>query len=454
METHCDACLHWDKPARFRRVCPLLVEGKNGLVCSANAEDVRPFWGRTLAYYGGGLLSVYAVGVLTVFIFLRSIGYPISILHVSLPPLWYKVPQARGWFFLEQSNRAFAEGRTREGLFALRSSYEVDPSNYGVGLALAKNYQAGQPRLSDEFYARLLHDHPEQHSVTSQEWFRALLARGDFGQASTIARNEILGDVAHAQVWIRSLLFTTQQSGDDKPLRELLANQTSAAAVWRPLIETELLLRSGRTREARAALEQPLSFKAPAFAVFHQVSSLIALGDTFTALDRLAAQTGRIDDEAVVTLNLEAYAASNKTALLQREFDRVLIQLSLPRVKILCAHLIRHPNLALFNQLATRIERSALPFTTDTAGIWFSMLCTAGAVGDQARLHAYVLHLKKASTTPFVALNSVESFFLGETAERRITSFLPILPLPLEVNYALIERYPGAPLRAAPAKKP
>ena len=30
----------------------------------------------------------------------------------------------------------------------------------------------------------------------------------------------------------------------------------------------------------------------------------------------------------------------------------------------------------------------------------------------------------------------------GQTAERRITTILPILPLPVEVTYALIERYP------------
>jgi len=35
------------------------------------------------------------------------------------------------------------------------------------------------------------------------------------------------------------------------------------------------------------------------------------------------------------------------------------------------------------------------------------------------------------------------AFFRGDTVEKRITSFLPILPLPLELNYALIDRYPG-----------
>lgn len=450
METHCDACIHWDKPSRFRRVCPLLVEGRDGLVCSANTADVRPFWGPVVRYYGGTLFAIYSTIVLTVFIFLRTIGYPVSILHVGLPHLWHKVPQARSWFFLEQSNRSFAAGKTAEGLLYLNNAYQFDPANYSLGLTLAKNYQAGQPRLSDDYYTRLLRDHPDQHGTTSQEWFRALLARGDFARAASVAQTEILTDLPRAQVWIRSLLFTTERLGDDTPLKELIANPSPAAAVWRPLLETELLLRARRTREARAKLNERLSSKTPAFAVYHQVSALIELGDIYAALDRLESQApGRIDDEARVTLRLEAFAAGNFPARHRAEFDAVLNQLNAPRIKILCAHLIRRPDRELFAKLSDRVERSGLALTTDTAGIWFSLLCTAGVVGDAPRLRAYVLRLKQASNTPFTALNLVEAFFRGETAEKRITSFLPILPLPLEINYALIERYPGTSRPAA-----
>lgn len=455
METHCEACLNWEKPTRFRRVCPLLIEGKDGLVCSVNAPEVRPFWGRMVRYYGGTALAIYLTGVISVFVVLRSVGYPISIVHVALPPLWYRVPQAQGWFFVDKANKAFAAGKTKEGLFNLNYAYQHDPSNYGVGLALAKNYQAGQPRLSDEVYTRLLRDHPDLHSTTSQEWFRALLARGDFPQAAKVARSEVLADPAHAQVWMRSLLFVTRQAADDAPLREVLADKSPAAAVWQPLLQTELHLRAGRNREARALLDRPWSVKAPAFTAYYQVNSLITLGDTFAALDRLAAQPpGRIDDEAGVTLRLEAYAVGRNTALLQREFDRVLAQLNAPRIKVLCAHLIRRPDRDLFERLCTRIDRNGLALSTENAGIWFSLLCTAGVVRDDARLHAYAVKLKEASSTPFAALTFVEGFFRGETVEKRITSFLPILPLPLEINYALIERYPGDPLPASTAKSP
>ena len=452
METHCDACLNWNKPSRFRRVCPLLVEVDGGLVCSANTADVRPFWGRVARYYGGSFLVIYTVSVVTVFGFLRTVGYPISIVHVALPPLWYRVPQARSWFFVEKSNQAFAAGKTSEGLLYLNNAYNFDPTNYGAGLALAKHYQAGQPRVSDETYSRLLRDHPDKHSLTSQEWFRALLARGDFGAAAQLARDETITDAAHAQAWMRALLFTTRRLGSDAPLLSLLADKSPSAALWHPLLETELLLRAGRNRDVRAALDAPWPTTGPAYLIYFRVETLAALGDTFAALDLLARQpAGRIDDEAGVTLRLDAYAAGGNSGLRQREFDRLINQLNLPRIKILCAHLIRYPSRPLFAQLSDRVALADLPLSTETAGIWFSLLCTAGAVGDDVRLSSLAKKLKGASSTPFLALGAIESFFRGETVEKRITSFLPILPLPLEVNYALIERFSGPPRANAPS---
>ena len=128
-------------------------------------------------YQGYGVLSIfvgaaagvfYAIGVLSVFTFLRTIGYPISIVHVGLPPLWYRVGQARGWFFEDRAEKAFAANRTQEGLLYLTNSFEFDPMNYRVGLRLAKYYQVAQPVRSDEIFEKLLHDHPDKRHATAQ----------------------------------------------------------------------------------------------------------------------------------------------------------------------------------------------------------------------------------------------------------------------------------------------
>src|SRR6185295_545658 len=152
LETQCDAVMHWDSPARFRRLCPLLVQTPQGWRCSVNTADVRPFWGRAFGYYGGTLVAIYLVCVLSVFIFLRVVGYPVSVFHVAWPPSWHRVGQARGWFFMEKARQSFAANRTSEAILYLSNAYEFDPSNYAAGLTLAKSLQAGQPLISNRVF--------------------------------------------------------------------------------------------------------------------------------------------------------------------------------------------------------------------------------------------------------------------------------------------------------------
>ena len=445
-ETQCEPCLSWNQPARFRKVCPLLVQTKRGWRCSVDSADVRPLWRQALPYYGGVLGILYLTGVIGVFSFLRTVGYPISIVHVIVPPFWGRITQARSAFFLQKSNLAFDQDRIPEGLLYLANAYEFDPNNYAAGLSLAKHLQVGRPAHSDDIYQRLLREHPGKRHATAQDWFRALLARGSFDRIALLARDELLANSPFAPVWVRALIFAARRQTSDRLLRELVANPTPAAQVWRPILEIELLLRAGRTREARAALEAPWPASAPGFSLYYRVDGLIQMRDTFAALDLLSRYPGRLDPEATLTLRLDALAAGGMRRAHRQEIGQFLATpltpANLSLVKILCAHLIRFPDPAIFQDLAQKLAQDPLPLDTGSAGIWFSLLCTAGAVGDHARLHEIAVRLRHASKHPFLAMIGVEAFFRGETAERKITAFLPILPLPLEVTYALFERYP------------
>lgn len=455
METGCDACWHWHRPARFRRVCPLLVETKDGLRCSVDAADVRPFWGIALRYYGTVVLGMYAALVLSVFGFLRTIGYPVSIVHVAVPTLWYRVGQARGWFFYSRAQKAFAAGRTNEALLYLDNSYEFDPDNYEVGLALAKAFQIGQPARSDKIFAQLIQQHPAKRNVTAQHWMRALLARGDFDQAANLATDEVLDDPGHAAAWMRALLFASRQLRDEADLQRLLANSARPAQPWHQLLETELLLRRHDARAARAALTAPWPTASPAFTVIYRVDALERLGEPLTALDLLVKHRPELDDEAYLTLRLDCLAEAGAQDTVHREFEIYLLSapLTQPALKVMCAQLIRHPDIPLFEEVVAKVTREAMPLNDNTAGGWFSLLCTAGAVDDKPQLHDLTLRLRNASQTPFAALLMVEGFFNHEMSETRATSFLPFLPVPLEVTYALIERFPGPRDTAAPAAK-
>lgn len=445
METQCEASLNWHRPARFARVCPLLVQTPAGLRCSVNTADVRPFWGRAARYFGGAFVVLYIIAVAAVFSFLRTVGYPVSIVHVALPPLWDKVGQARGWFFLEHANRAFAAGETTKGLLYLANAYEFDPSNYAVGITLAKHYQAGQPGLSDQVFQRLLRDHPDKSDATAQDWYRALLARGDYESMTRLARSELERGSPHGNTWMRAFFFATAQSRDDTALKELRQSPAKPLAAWHALLDAELLARAGRTDEARAIIERSGN-ATPPYALFRYVELLIEMGHPAAALDLLGRRPGALDADAETTLRLTAYQRAGATRLRDALLDALIgPRLDPPRLVIVLRHLIRHPDVAVFARVCEQLARKPLALNSDTAGVWFSLLCTAGAIGDQARLTELTHHLKNASETPFVALGALEAFFRGKTAERRITTFLPMVPLPMEITYALIERFPPPP---------
>ncbi|MDB6170620.1 MAG: hypothetical protein JWM88_3484 [Verrucomicrobia bacterium] len=436
--------MQWDKARRFRRVCPLLVETPAGWRCSVDTPNVRPFWGRFLRYYGGTAAALYLLGALGVFVFLRIVGYPVSIIHVTWPPAWHRVGQARGWYFADKARRAFAANHTAEALLYLSNAYEFDPGNYVAGLTLAKTLQAGQPVPSDHVYQRLYHEHPAQREATAQEWFRALLARGDFPTIQELARDRLLDRTPHASPWMRALVFTTRQSRRTDILRALAGSSDPAAGVWRPLLETELLFLDQKVPEARARLDAANWTALPPYGIYYRIEQLIALGEIPAAREHIDASVGELDLETRVALQLSACAREGAAAPLQQQVDLLLApRLSLPVIKLLAAQLIRHPDSRVFAQLFEKFSREPVPFNTESAGVYFSFLCAAGVEGDWDKFHSVGRLITAGSGMNPSFLLAIESFFRGRTTSTRATSILPVLPLPIEVTYALIERYPG-----------
>lgn len=452
METGCEACLHWAKPSRFRRVCPLLVETPDGLRCSANTADVRPFWGRVFAAYGGTALALYLLAAIAIFVFLRTVGYPISIVHLVWPGKWHRVGEVRGWYFFERSNRAFAAGRPAEGMLYLRNAYEFNPADLPVALTLAQKLQLANPGRSDAIYAQLLADRPESQAAIAQIWFRALLARGDFLGVERLAAREIVADPAHASVWLRAFLFANRQTGNFGPLNQLLEARAPEAALWRPLLLIEAELRAGHLANALAELKRPWP-QAPAYGLFYQLWELIAHDEALLAVDLLGSYGHRLDDAARATLLLEAYARLDANRTRELQFEALLAPpLNAPTISVLAANLIRHPDPTLLNLLFTKFAREKPPVTEEHLESYLALFCACGAVGDATKIHLIAASLRRDSASGNVATLSVaERFFLGQVSQTRIAGLLSALPAPLEVHYALLERYPGQ-ARTKPAR--
>lgn len=458
LRTVCDASMHWNEPARFRAVCPLLVRTPDGLRCSVDTADIRPFWGRAAAFYGGAGLALYLTAAVSVFIFLRTIGYPVNIFHVTLPPYWHRVTEVRSGYFISRSQQAFAESKPAEALLYLDSAFQFDPRNHAAGLTLAKHLQIAQPSRSDAIFQQLMANHPDRRHLIAQDWFRALLARGNLERVADLALAELRAGSPGAPVWIRALIFARRRL---PPLGETAAREESARtemAPWRPVLVVENLLRTGRQAEARALLATDWPETPDEFEAFYQSSVLTELNDGFAALDALARKPAVTDGEVLLTARLAALASAQKERLLSQEVERALAPrltpATLPVIKVLTANLIRHPDRDIFQRVLAKVERERVPFTDQTAAIWFSLFCAAGAVGDEAALGRLTGSIREATGQPFLVLGATEAFFRGDSNERSILPFLPALLLPLEVTYALLERYIPTRQTARPGRAP
>lgn len=443
LETACDACGPWHQPARFRRVCPLLVLTPAGLRCSADTKDVRPFWGRTLGFCGGGAAAVYLTAVLGVFAVLRGIGYPVRFAAVAWPPAWREIQAARAEYFYEKARQALAASRVNEALLALSYAYNLNPHNHQAGLLLARLWQTSQPVLSDRLYARLLHDDPGQAVPVAQEWYRALLARGDFPRIAQLVPAFLADDDAHAPVWLYAIFFATRRLGDPEPLQRLLEKKPSLPPDLGRLVQIELWAETGRTRDAHNAL---LSLTPDtAYGFYYQISELTALGfpdDALLALDRAAAV---LPQRERIALRMDTFAAKGWQSLVHNEVELVLTGSPTPAaVELLCTQLIRHPDAESLAALFRRLQQNPLPPSADAYQATLALFCAAGVNADWQDLQTARNMLRQMSGASFATLDVAEAYFRGRSAERRLGSVLPMLqPLELDVTYALFEHYGG-----------
>ncbi|MFH1497059.1 MAG: hypothetical protein ABII82_04465 [Verrucomicrobiota bacterium] len=441
-ETACAAITHWDRPERFRRVCPLLRQRPDGVWrCSVDAADVRPFWGRATALFGGTALTVLLVGVLGAFIAMRTIGYEVSLRQIAWPPAWSELARVRAAHFIEQSELAEQEGRIKESLLALYNAYELDPYNYPVGLRLARLWQVNQPAISDRVYRRLLNDHPEQRAETARLWMRAMLARGDMDGVARLAAERLLRDTQTIAAWQHALVFASTRLQNHDLLDALLTEPrlpAEAAVTLRLVADTVGL---PPAEERGRLIQAVLEGRTDAYGNFYIGRRLLRLGFPEETLALTLRENVALNPRERVLLRLDALAALGRDADRARLFDQFLqSRLSDTGVTLLCTHLIRHPDAALADRLFTR----AASGEADVAGLRYdtrlALFCLAGVLADETRLDETAAKLRALGGGEFRTLGVVRTFFLRRTQGGQIEAVLPILqPLPLEVTYALLE---------------
>lgn len=454
METRCDPSLMLQQPARFRHVCPLLKAGPDGRWrCSVDTPEVRPFWGRAFATFGLALLLIYLTGTLAAWALLRSRGYPIAYAEVTWPPAWSRFHLVQSRFFASKANRALAKNDVQEALMSLSVAYQLDRQNYALGRLFAQLTQAAQPALSDRVYAQLAHDHAERRPETFAAWYEALLWRADFGSIKALAREALTSDTNRSSAWLNALLFALRREPDEVLVKELASAKESAVA--NAVFSLELQTR-GPASVARAALLSAPPQGAPEYLSYYRPKRLIELGFGQDALAMLDRSTAALPARDQLLLHLEAYTALGWRSLIRNDVEALIGRpFNAVGAELLASYLIRHPDEELLRLAFDAFK--ALPLTQEetTYRTWTSWLCAAGANRDFGRFREAAEQMKKISGADYRALKQVEAFFRGESASARIESYLPAMqPIPIEITYALLERYyqPRAPTPAKAAR--
>ena len=434
-KTGCEAMASWNSPARFRRVCPLLKKAPGGSwVCSVNAAEVRPFWGRAAAWFGGAVVALCFVCVVLSFGFLRTVGYPVRFASVAWPPAWHEIREARGRYFFQKAEVALRANRMGEALLSLEQSYQLDPHAYLTGRILAQLWQMSESDQSNQIYRKLMAEHPEQRTQTAMAWHMGLLSRGDFKSVEGLAWERMNADPTQISAWLNAFMIASRRTRDDTflkkaPTAATLPDFVKQACAW------ELEARRDPPEQVRRLLTAPIPAGEDPYLLYYRIEWLIGAGYGGDALFQIDHEQDRLPASDCLRFSLDAYSVLGWQSILQHQVGQLLSARSTgtPLLELICAHLIRYPNAALLAQTADAFESGAPIPEDQRLGAYMSLYCAAGAAGDWKRLQA-----AKTALKGIAGLDTLERYFRASGRNGPIERCLRILPsLPLDVTYAL-----------------
>jgi tetratricopeptide (TPR) repeat protein len=446
LDSRCQAVANWRNPVRFRRVCPLLTETKDGWRCGVDAERVRPFWGRAAIYGAAGFALLYAAGTLGVYGFLRAARYDITYATVAWPPAWSELRQSQEKLYAARAQQALAAGNYAEAILALQMVCEINPRNYGAAITLASLTQvAGQPSVAEHIFSRLMHEVPEQRPTTAQIWIRALLARADYEQIKPLATAMLTEDAGRREAWMHALLFAAHQTRDEAALQAVVRQDSGLPDWCADIARTEILLLQGRTDDALPALVRVHSRPGSPYLPYFQVQTLMSLGRHDQAGELINAYGTRLPVEEAAFLRLRLFAAKDWTSLMGPEYDNLLSYPMTPRLAAqFCAWFIESPDAAAYARFADRFEASGPPLDSDSLPLYHASYLAAVVSGDAARADRLAAAITRFTSADARALRAIGELLVHGAGRPQLTQLLPLAPLPVEVSYAILDRTPRA----------
>jgi tetratricopeptide (TPR) repeat protein len=421
-----------------------LVRTPEGLRCSVDAGEVRPFWGRAGLSAAAALLALYLLGAAGVYATLKGIGYEVGLTAVVWPGKWPEIRTAQERLHALRAQEAMAAGNYSAAILSLETVVTLNPRNRPAALALANLWQiSGRAVLADSLYNRLLDEFPERRAEIEGIWFRSLIARADHTQIQRLAGRFLREEGPGRPAWLHGLFFSTRQTGNHLVLAELLASPRGLPDWCVELIGIEHALQT-ETDAARALERLTRAWPEPPtpYVPYYQVERLTALGRPQEALAVLDRYSGQLSPEEAAFLRLDAYARLGWDSLVATELGTLLAYpLHGPLVARFCAHFLRHPDRALHARFADRLVREGPKASPESFPVFAALLLTSARCGDPERM-AYVGEIiRRDIQVDSRALLTLAGIVQRDEVGRRLDLLLPSVPLPTEVMYALLERY-------------
>ncbi len=449
-DSRCEAVSAWHEPDRFRRVCPLLVQTKEGWRCSVNAESVRPFWGRAWLYGGGLAAALYLIGTVGIYVGLRLAHYETTYPMVAWPPHWSRLRIAQEKLYANRAQKALQAGNYAEAMLSLEMVTQLNPQNYPAGLALAGlNQVAGQPAVADHIYERLMRDAPDQRRQTAQLWYRALLARGAYTEVKQLATVMLNEDPAERAAWLHALLFSCRQTGDAGYLGIVLAEQPHLADWCTELITTEQQLLLHQLDRALPRLTRFHRQPASGYIPFFQIDRLIRHGEAARAGELLRAYEAQLPNDEIAVLRIRNFQAQGWSSLVTPEFELLLSRELSPRVIAqVSAWLVSQPEPTAGRMFLEKFNATNIPVGGGTLPLFNAAYLVAAACGDTVQAQVLAGRLAQFTGSDVRALRGLGELLKVAGPDERLFRILPLVPLPTETVYASIER------KSLPAVKP
>ena len=446
MESRCDAVMQWQRAARFRRICPLLKETPDGWRCSVNAQEVRPFWGRALVYGAATLLGVYLVAGSAVFVTLRLTQHEISYFALVWPPRWKEIRSSQEKLYAVRAQQAMAAGRYQEAILSLEMVCRLNPRNYTAGLALASLSQvAANPTVTESIYERLLRDVPDQRTQTAQILFRNLLARSAYDKIKSLAAVMVVEDAGQRGTWLHALFFAARQTNDPEVLKKLLEQRSLLPEWCVELVTIEQALLRNRLAEVAPRLTRVYGLHSAPYVPYYQVDRLLRHGRPDDALNLLGSYGRIIPADEAAFLQLRVWRALGWKSLVDSGHEALLLQPMTNRLAAqCCAYLVGNPAPGLLAGYLEKFNREAPPLSMESLPLYHAMYLAADVAGNRSGAENIAGRIKRFTGTDARVLQGLVQLLATSRKDDRLSRILPLVPLPTEVVYAILERQPVA----------